>query len=102
MQFTSINTLAFVDIPKSLLSSASSFYAVAQQMSMGMGVAVGAVTLRLAMWVHGETSATPGIRDFHLAFALVSVLAALAIVDCIGLESHAGAEVSGHLREARS
>ncbi len=98
MQFTSLNTLAFVDIPKFLLSSASSFYAVAQQMSMGMGVAVGAVTLRLAMWIHGEQSAVPHIPDFHLAFALVSIVAALAIVDYIGLESHAGAEVSGHRR----
>jgi len=45
MQFTSINTLAFVDIPKSAMSSASSFFAVAQQMSLGMGVAVGADSL---------------------------------------------------------
>ena len=98
MQFTSINTLAFVDIPKSLLSSASSFYAVAQQMSMGMGVAVGAVALRFAMWFHGDQSAVPGIADFHLAFALVSIIAALAIVDCIGLARDAGADVSGHRR----
>jgi Na+/melibiose symporter-like transporter len=98
MQFTSLNTLAFVDIPKSLLSSASSFYAVAQQMSRGMGVAVGAVTLRLAMGIHGVEAAIPGIRDFHLAFALVSIIAALAIVDCVGLEADAGIEVSGHRR----
>jgi len=58
----------FLDIPKSTMSSASSFFAVMQQMSMGMGVAVGAVTLRMAMWIHGGFSATPATTDFHLAF----------------------------------
>ena len=95
MQFTSINTLAFVDIPKRSLSSASSFFAVVQQLSMGMGVAVGAVTLRLAAWIDGEQSSLPTTPDFHLAFALVSIIAVLAILDCITLERHAGAEVSG-------
>jgi EmrB/QacA subfamily drug resistance transporter len=95
MQFTSINTLAFVDIPKSLMSSASSFFAVMQQMSMGMGVAVGAVTLRIAMWIHGHISSTPATTDFHVAFILVSIIALLAAVDCATLDPNAGAEVSG-------
>jgi EmrB/QacA subfamily drug resistance transporter len=95
MQFTSINTLAFVDIPKSAMSSASSFFAVAQQMSLGMGIAVGAVTLRIAMWIHGGITSAPAATDFHLAFIFVSIIAVLAVVDCFGLEPHAGAEVSG-------
>jgi EmrB/QacA subfamily drug resistance transporter len=96
MQFTSLNTLAFVDIPKTSMSSANSFFAVAQQLSMGMGVAVGAVTLRLASWIHGEQSSVPTTTDFHVAFVLVSIIAALAVLDAIGLDSHAGAVVSGH------
>ncbi len=54
MQFTALNTLAFVDIPKTLMSSATSFAAVVQQMGMGLGVAVGAVALRGAGWLRGE------------------------------------------------
>jgi MFS family permease len=96
MQFTSLNTVAFVDIPKSLMSSANSFFAVVQQMGMGMGVAVGAAALRLASFIHRENSAVPSLPDFHLAFALVSIIALLAVVDCFGLERNAGAEVSGH------
>jgi EmrB/QacA subfamily drug resistance transporter len=95
MQFTSLNTLAFVDIPKSLMSSASSFFAVMQQISMGMGVAVGAVALRIASWIHEGTAAMPSTADFHLAFVIVSAIALLAIVDCFSLETQAGAEVSG-------
>jgi MFS family permease len=94
MQFTGISTLAFVDVPKSRISSANSFFTVMTQMSMGMGVAVGAVTLRLAAWFRGGQSSVPTITDFHVAFALVSIIAVLAVVDCIGLERHAGAEVS--------
>jgi hypothetical protein len=67
-------------------------------MSMGMGVAVGAVTLRLAAWLRGGPSSAPTVRDFHLAFAMVSIIAVLAVVDCFGLDRNAGAEVSGHAR----
>jgi EmrB/QacA subfamily drug resistance transporter len=96
MQFTSINTIAFVDIPKRLLSSASSFYAVAQQLSMGMGAAVGAMTLRIAAWVHGTPASMPATADFHLAFALISFIALLGVADSVTLNRNAGAEVSGH------
>jgi hypothetical protein len=98
MQFTSISTLAFVDIPQSQMSSANSFFTVMTQMSMGMGVAVGAVTLRLAAWLHGGPSSVPTIMDFHLAFEMVSIVAVLAVADCLSLDRNAGAEVSGHAR----
>jgi len=61
----------------------------------GHGRRVGAVTLRMAMWIHGGFSATPATTDFHLAFVLVSIIAVLAVVDCFNLAPHAGAEVSG-------
>ncbi len=96
MQFTCLNTLAFVDVPKSLMSSANAFFTVTQQLSMGMGIAVGAVTLRLPVWIHGVHSSVPLTTDFHLAFVMVSIIAVFAIFDCIGLERHAGSEVSGH------
>jgi EmrB/QacA subfamily drug resistance transporter len=98
MQFTSISTLAFVDIPQSQMSSANSFFTVMTQMSMGMGVAVGAVTLRLAAALHSGRSAVPTIADFHLAFGMVSLLAVIAVADCLSLNRNAGAEVSGHAR----
>src|ERR1041385_5580744 len=101
MQFTSINTIAFVDIPKSVLSSASSFYAVAQQLSMGMGAGIGAMALRIAAWVHGTPSSMPVTSDFHFAFALVSLIALLGVADSLTLDKTAGAEVSGHKAVAR-
>ncbi len=96
MQFTAISTLAFVDVSQSQMSSANSFVTVMTQMSMGMGVAAGAVALRLAAWLRGGPASAPTVADFHLAFGMVSVVAVLAVVDCLGLDRNAGAEVSGH------
>jgi EmrB/QacA subfamily drug resistance transporter len=101
MQFTSLNTIAFVDIPKALMSSATSFSAVVQQMGMGLGVAVGAVMMRAAAWMRNEHSGIPSLMDFHIAFWLVGLMGLLAVIDCFGLEPHAGAEVTGHQVQAR-
>jgi EmrB/QacA subfamily drug resistance transporter len=96
MQFTALNTLAFVDIPKTLMSSATSFAALVQQMGMGLGVAVGAVALRCASWLRGERAGALKLMDFHLAFWMMAVLGVLAVLDCFTLPRDAGAEVSGH------
>jgi len=84
-----------------VLSSASSFYAVAQQLSMGMGAAIGAMALRIAAWVHGTPSSMPATSDFHFAFALISLIALLGVADSVTLDKTAGAEVSGHKAVAR-
>jgi EmrB/QacA subfamily drug resistance transporter len=96
MQFTSLSTLAFADVPKSQLGSATSFFSMVMQMTMGMGVALGAIALRLAALLHRHRGAIPSVTEFHLAFALVSVLAFLAVIDCFSLAPEAGALVTGH------
>jgi EmrB/QacA subfamily drug resistance transporter len=96
MQFTSLSTIAFADVPKSQLSSATSFSSMVTQLSMGTGVAAGAIALRFAAALNGNPSGTPSIADFHVAFVLVSILTLLAVMDCFTLEPQAGAEVSGH------
>jgi EmrB/QacA subfamily drug resistance transporter len=96
MQFTCLSTLAFADIPKPELSSATSFFSMITQMSMGMGVAVGAIFLRVAGLLDGNAHGIPTTRDFHLAFVFVAALTILATLDCFTLEREAGADVSGH------
>jgi hypothetical protein len=96
MHFTSLNTIAYADIPKEQMSSATSFSSMVWQMTMGMGVAVGAILLRIAAIVKGNHGGPPTIAEFHLAFALVALLAFLAALDYIGVDPAAGAAVSGH------
>ena len=96
MQFTSLSTLAFADVPKQELSSATSFFSMITQMSMGMGVAVGAILLRVAGLMDGNSRGIPTTKEFHIAFFLVAGLTAIATIDAFTLHREAGVVVSGH------
>ncbi len=102
LQFTSLNTLGFADIPGTQMSAATTFASMIQQMTMGMGVAAGAIALRVAGLIHHGSSGSPTIADFHLAFVLISVVALVSISDFLKLDPDAGAVVSGHQRSTVS
>ncbi len=93
MQFTVLNTLGFADIPPPRMSGASTLASVAQQMSVGMGVALGAAMLHLVASRHGGP---PVLADFHLVFAALAVLMLAGLPPFIRLPRDVGAEVSGH------
>lgn len=89
LQFTAYNTLGFADVPKSQMSDASTLFSMAFQLSMGMGVAVGALLLRAASSINDNTD-MPSITDFRVAIVLVSAVAAIAMYDSWKLSTHAG------------
>jgi xanthine/uracil/vitamin C permease (AzgA family) len=66
------------------------------QMSMGIGVAVGAIALRIAGFLTGNSMGAPTTKEFHIAFLLVAVLCIVATLDCFILAPDAGAVISGH------
>ncbi|MBB5459945.1 EmrB/QacA subfamily drug resistance transporter [Paraburkholderia sp. Cpub6] len=99
MQFTSINTLAFADVPPARMSSASTFFSMVQQMTIGLGIAFGAIALHAAVLIHGG-HAQLSLADFRVAFLLVAVLVLISMLYFIGIEPDAGCEVSGHTRAA--
>ena len=93
MQFTALNTIAFVDVPEARMSGANTLFNVAQQMSMGLGIGVGAVALRLAgLFNPGKGGAMPLI-DFQVAFFVIGAIALIALLDVVGLHSNAGDEI---------
>jgi len=94
MQFTSITFVSFADICPEERVSASVIFSLTQQISMGMGVAVGALMLNFSRIARG--TAELGLPDFRLALVLAGVLSALALVSYSGLPADAGAEISGH------
>jgi hypothetical protein len=96
MEFTCLTTLAFSEIESSRMSRANSFLSAVMQLSSGMGVAVGAITLRLIAHGRGHSAAVPQLRDFHLAILLISLLALGPVFDSLGLAHDAGADTSGH------
>ena len=96
MQFTCMTTLAYSEIPPSRMSRANGFLSAVMQLSMGMGVAIGAITLRLVAHARGHSAAAPQLRDFHLAMLFMALLVLGPVFDSLGLKPDAGATTSGH------
>jgi EmrB/QacA subfamily drug resistance transporter len=93
LQFTSINTIAYAEIEPPMMSRATTMVAVAQQLALSTGVAVGALVVQLTLVVKG--SATMGASDFPPAFLIVSLMSVSAIVFFYQLPLDAGTELSG-------
>jgi len=77
------------------MSGANTFFSMVQQLTLAIGIAFGAVALQMALLIRGKESARLELGDFHLAFIFVAMIALLAVLDCFGLDSNAGAVVSG-------
>jgi EmrB/QacA subfamily drug resistance transporter len=96
MEFTCMTTLAYAEIPPNKMSRANGFLSAVMQLSLGMGVAVGAITLRMVAHARGHSAAKPELHDFQLAFLCLAVLALGPVLDGLGLPPEAGATTSGH------
>jgi EmrB/QacA subfamily drug resistance transporter len=100
LQFTALNTLAFADVPQPAMSSANTLFSVAFQLGIGLGVAIGAVTLRGVGQMLGDATAST-LPVFHGALAVLAALMALTAVAALKIERDAGAMVSGHRASVR-
>jgi MFS family permease len=96
LQFTALNTLSFADVPKPQMSAASALSSTLFQLTMGVGVALGAIALRLSQAIHGHAAHAITANDFQVAFLIVAVVGLLGVADLFTLHRDAGAEVSGH------
>jgi EmrB/QacA subfamily drug resistance transporter len=96
MQYTALNTVAFADVQPAHMSGASTLFSVLQQMNTGIGIAFGALALRLGETITGHASAAAA--DFRIAFTAVVCVCLLAIADCMRLSRAAGAQVTGHAK----
>jgi EmrB/QacA subfamily drug resistance transporter len=84
MQFTALNTLAFADVPQPQMSGANTLFSMMNQMGSALGIAVGAVALRLGGLLHPGADVVTG-RDFQVAFWVIALVAALAYFDFLRL-----------------
>src|SRR3984885_3509823 len=98
MEFTCLTTLAYAEIPPSRMSRANGFLSAVMQLSLGMGVAIGAITLRLVAHARGHSAAAPQLRDFHLAVLFMALVSLGPVFDSLGLPRDAGATTSAHRR----
>jgi EmrB/QacA subfamily drug resistance transporter len=96
MQFTALNTLSFADVPTDRMNGANTLVSTAMQVTMGMGIAVGAVALRLGHAIGGTMPADA----YRVAFLILGLIALAGTVDCWTLDRDAGAVVSGRRAKA--
>jgi EmrB/QacA subfamily drug resistance transporter len=92
LEFTCINTIAYADIDRRTMSSATSLVSVAQQLSVSTGVAMGALAVELAMNYSGSPEITAA--DFPPAFLFVAAISASAALFFMRLHPEAGHELA--------
>ncbi|RDK03345.1 DHA2 family efflux MFS transporter permease subunit [Paraburkholderia lacunae] len=101
MQFSTLATLAYADVAQPQMSAASTLWSAAAQMTIGLGIAFGAVSLRAAAFFNGETTGRVfTLDDFRLAFLFAGVLTLISVVGYKGLAHDAGQSIGGGSRGA--
>jgi EmrB/QacA subfamily drug resistance transporter len=96
LQFTSISALSFADVPPERMSRATTMTSVTQQLSLSIGISVGAITLELTTRMSGGVIEA---SSFAPAFLVIGTFSMLAMVPFLLLSRDAGDEVSGRLRQ---
>jgi len=93
LQFTALNAMSYSEVDPADMSKATSFYTVAQQLSLSIGVAMAAFVLETTQRVRGDTSITG--NDFAIAFFVVAAVGFMSIMQYWRLTPAAGSAVSG-------
>jgi len=91
LQFTVLNTIAFADIGDEHMADANTLFSTAVQLSMGLGIALGALSWRIGTAIpadHGNT-----LAPFHIAFEIVAFVSVLGLIDAFKLHAKAGDNV---------
>jgi hypothetical protein len=94
LQFTSVNALAYADVPDEAISRASTLSNVAQQLSLSLGVAVAAFVLEAALGFHHEAPLTA--EQIKISFLVIAAISACAALVHLRLAQEAGHSLSGH------
>jgi hypothetical protein len=75
------------------MSRATSFASVMQQVSLSLGVAIGALILQAGQVIQGEMQVSRG--DFAAAFWIVAAIGLLSVISFLRLPKGAGGELAG-------
>ncbi len=92
LEFTSLNTIAYANIEHRYMSRATSLVAVVQQVSIAVGVAIGALAVDLTLWARGHD--TIMAADFQPAYLTIAVISGCAVFVFARMPVDAGAELA--------
>ena len=94
LQFTAFNAIAYGDVARARMSAATTLYATIQQLTLTLGIVIGAATLEISAHMQQQASATRA--DYDIAFLVVAAMAFLGVPLCARLQPNAGEALSGH------
>lgn len=92
LQFTSLNSLAYADIPSRDVGRATSVASVVQQISLGLGVTIAGIVLQISHNVQGHPTIV--WTDFWPAFLVVGLFSLASIPVTAKLPHNSGEELA--------
>ncbi|MEW1846455.1 MFS transporter [Nonomuraea angiospora] len=92
--FTAYNSVAFADIGQDRMNHANTLLSTLQELGAGLGVAIGALLVRLGEAIPGVAGAA---GPYRVAFVLLSIILALLAIPTLLLPRTAGDEVTGRV-----
>jgi MFS family permease len=95
LQFTSVNALAYAEVPQASMSRATALAAVGQQVSLATGVAIGALTVEMVVRLNGQ--GVLSAADFPPGFLLVGLIAASSVFIFALLPANAAADMANRV-----
>jgi MFS family permease len=94
--FSAFNSAAFADVEQDRMTAANTLMSTVQELGAGLGVAVGALLVRLGGSVAHATGLGTGAEEpFRVAFVLLAALLVLPAVETYRLPRTAGSTVTG-------
>jgi hypothetical protein len=93
----------FADVEPARLSDANTLSAAIVQLSSGLGVAIGALALRLGGPLAGLVDLSGGrTAPFSVAYVVLALIALVPLVEAVLLPGDAGSELSSRRSDAPS
>jgi EmrB/QacA subfamily drug resistance transporter len=94
--FSAYNSVAFSDVPTDKMTHANTLHATLQELGAGLGIAVGALLVRLGDPIGdalglAENPGTP----YRVAFVLLAVVMLAPLIEAVTMPRSAGAAVTG-------
>jgi hypothetical protein len=93
LQFTSLSAITYAEMEQRQIGAATGIASVAQQVSVSLGVATGAMVLEFSELVRGH--AAPTTADFSAAFLVVGLISMGSALLMLRLPDGAGDEIAG-------
>ncbi|WP_199750561.1 DHA2 family efflux MFS transporter permease subunit [Gynurincola endophyticus] len=99
IQLTAMNTLSLSDLDQQTASGGNSILMVMQQLSMSLGISVGAFLISTFREIRGVESYT-NLQPFHDTFLTMGIITALSSLLFLRLKKTDGAELAGNITES--